>query len=206
MSPFPFPTPWPVSHSADPPVPPNPLTNAELHLRLILQSLADQITRIWLSNNNTDVDLGPSMAVTARDFMVISVPSHEMSEQEKETARRVIDESAQVMTSWANSSGSEPKNAIYRKPNMLNSGAVFQHSPDSKTDLEREWEPGCQPDEVYDRVLPPLRAKIRRYLVARLRRENKWMADWQTRVRTGPRDKFFYWTALFGSKSFVIPS
>jgi len=27
------------------------------------------------------------------------------------------------------------------------------------------------------------------------------MPDWQKRVRTGARDKFFYWTAVFGSMS-----
>jgi len=27
------------------------------------------------------------------------------------------------------------------------------------------------------------------------------MPDWQKRVRTEGRDKFFYWTAVFGSES-----
>jgi hypothetical protein len=62
------------------------------------------------------------------------------------------------------------------------------------------YEPGCQPDEVYDKLLSPWRAGMRRYLVQRLRDEKDWMAEWQKRVRTPMRDTFFYWTAIFGSE------
>ncbi|WWC73172.1 uncharacterized protein I206_107138 [Kwoniella pini CBS 10737] len=82
--------------------------------------------------------------------------------------------------------------------------AVFQHSPEPDSKLKREWEPGCQPDEIYDRYLPKWRAWLRRYLVKRLREEKVWMADWQSRVRTEGRDKFFYWTAIFGTHTFFM--
>ncbi|WWD21106.1 hypothetical protein CI109_105587 [Kwoniella shandongensis] len=82
--------------------------------------------------------------------------------------------------------------------------AVFQHTPDHDAQLKREWEPGCQPDEVYDRYLPPWRAWLRRALVRRLRREKDWMADWQKKVRTETRDKYFYWTAIFGTHTFFM--
>nr|XP_018259107.1 uncharacterized protein I303_08651 [Kwoniella dejecticola CBS 10117]OBR81265.1 hypothetical protein I303_08651 [Kwoniella dejecticola CBS 10117] len=82
--------------------------------------------------------------------------------------------------------------------------AVFQHSPEADSKLRREWEPGCQPDEIYDRYLPRWRAWLRRYLVKRLREEKDWMADWQVRVRTEGRDKFFYWTAIFGTHTFFM--
>jgi hypothetical protein len=78
--------------------------------------------------------------------------------------------------------------------------ALFQHSPSPGARVKAEWEPGCQPDEVYDRVLPPWRARLRRYLVERLRKEKDWMAGWQGRVRTKERDRYFYWTAVFGSE------
>lgn len=78
--------------------------------------------------------------------------------------------------------------------------AIFQHDPTSPSKLQKEWEPGCQPDSVYDESLPPWRASLRRVLVRRLRREKDWMADWQKRVRTVGRDKYFYWTAVFGSE------
>jgi hypothetical protein len=81
------------------------------------------------------------------------------------------------------------------------SEAVFQHDPVAGSSLKREWEPGCQPDEVYDRALPAWRAWLRRYFVLRLRSEKEWMAQWQVRVRTEARDKYFYWTAVFGSES-----
>ncbi|WVF65651.1 hypothetical protein IAT40_000382 [Kwoniella sp. CBS 6097] len=82
--------------------------------------------------------------------------------------------------------------------------AVFRHSPEPDSKLKREWEPGCQPDEVYDRHLPVWRAWLRRQLVSRLRGENQWMAEWQKRVRTEGRDKYFYWTAIFGTHTFFM--
>lgn len=78
--------------------------------------------------------------------------------------------------------------------------ALFQHSPSADSKVRQEWEPGCQPDEVYDAALPAWRAWARRYLVGRLRKEREWMAGWQASVRTESRDKFFYWTAIFGSE------
>lgn len=78
--------------------------------------------------------------------------------------------------------------------------ALFQHDPAPNTALKREWEPGCQPDAVYDRALPPWRAKLRRYFVQRLRDERDWMAKWQAEMRTEWRDRYFYWTAIFGSE------
>lgn len=78
--------------------------------------------------------------------------------------------------------------------------AIFQHNPKGDATLRREWEPGCQPDELYDAFLPAWRASLRRLLVRRLRNESTQMADWQKRVRSEARDKYFYWTAVFGSK------
>lgn len=79
--------------------------------------------------------------------------------------------------------------------------ALFQHDPAPDAPVKREWEPGCQPDEVYDQFLPPWRAALRRWLVKRLREEKDWMAGWQRRVRSVGRDRYFYWTAVFGSMS-----
>lgn len=78
--------------------------------------------------------------------------------------------------------------------------AIFQHSPSASAPLRKEYEPGCQPDAVYDAALPPWRAALRRWLVARTRAESVWLAKWQKRVRSEGRDKYFYWTALFGSE------
>ncbi|CAD6590847.1 MAG: Sphingosine-1-phosphate phosphatase 2, partial [Tremellales sp. Tagirdzhanova-0007] len=82
--------------------------------------------------------------------------------------------------------------------------AIFQHSPSSGSRLRAEWEPGCQADEVYDRILPAWRANIRRYLVRRLRAEKLWMSKWQGGVRTELRDRYFYWTAVFGTHTFFL--
>lgn len=90
-------------------------------------------------------------------------------------------------------------------PNLNDETALFQHAPTPGTKVRQEWEPGCQPDEVYDAALPAWRARARRYLVRRLHVEKKWMADWQLRVRTEGRDKYFYWTAIFGSELQWLP-
>lgn len=82
-----------------------------------------------------------------------------------------------------------------------NQTAVFQHSPSPGAQLRREWEPGCQPDAVYERELAPWRNALRVWLVRRLEREKVWMAEWQRKVRTEGRDRYFYWTAIFGSES-----
>ena len=76
--------------------------------------------------------------------------------------------------------------------------ATFQHVPQGP--LDREWEPGCQPDEIYDRALAFYRAIPRRWLVRRLKSESEYMAEFQQRIRTPKRDTFFYWTAIFGSE------
>jgi hypothetical protein len=86
-------------------------------------------------------------------------------------------------------------------PSLNDETALFQHDPTADSKVRQEWEPGCQPDEVYDAALPAWRAWARRYLVARLRSEKEWMSKWQTRVRTERRDRYFYWTAIFGSRS-----
>jgi hypothetical protein len=81
-----------------------------------------------------------------------------------------------------------------------NQTAVFQHSPEAGSRLKREWEPGCQPDEVYEKELVAWRNALRVWLVKRLENEKTWMSEWQKRVRTEGRDRYFYWTAIFGSE------
>ncbi|WVQ75462.1 hypothetical protein IAR50_005087 [Cryptococcus sp. DSM 104548] len=89
-------------------------------------------------------------------------------------------------------------------PPPSSESALFQHTPDHHAALKREWEPGCQPDQVYAEYLPTWRAWMRAKLVDRLRRENEWMAEWQKRVRTEQRDRFFYYSAVFGTHTFFM--
>lgn len=56
--------------------------------------------------------------------------------------------------------------------------ALFQHSPESNK-LEREYEAGCLPDEVYDRTLPGWRAGLRRFLTRCLKVESEYLASMQ---------------------------
>jgi hypothetical protein len=63
--------------------------------------------------------------------------------------------------------------------------ALFQHSPESDQ-LEKEFEAGCLPDEVYDKALPSWRAGLRRMLVASLRVESEYLAKAQVRSIPSP--------------------
>ena len=80
------------------------------------------------------------------------------------------------------------------------SKALYQHEPSPDAPIREEWEPGRQPEAVYETLLPPWRAAIRRWLMRGLKEESDWMAAWQVRVRTEGRDRYFYWTSLFGSE------
>jgi ribonuclease Z len=86
-SPYPYPTPT----QGD--IKPLPLQAPELHLRLILQSIARQIDDIWAED-------GRGATVLARDFMIMQVPSHELNEGEKEVLGGHLKESAGVTASW----------------------------------------------------------------------------------------------------------
>ncbi|RXK41148.1 hypothetical protein M231_01551 [Tremella mesenterica] len=125
MSPLPYPAPWPLRYSIDPPMSPVPLTAAELHLRLILQSVTDQIDEVWdgpafplslstypsidpytqvLSPNSQRSSSGRK-SIATRDFMILPVPSHELSESEMSTIALVEGEGREVMTEWRERGG-----------------------------------------------------------------------------------------------------
>ncbi|KAK4684986.1 ribonuclease Z, partial [Tremellales sp. Uapishka_1] len=103
-SPYPYPTPWPISHSTDPPISPFPLTSHELHLRIILHSLGDQISDIWNMNIGKDQD-AKRMAVPARDFMVYPIPSHELSDREVEEMTGAYREAQTAVAEWRERGG-----------------------------------------------------------------------------------------------------
>ena len=95
-----------------------PLTGAELHLRLILQSLAYQSSEKWNgivrlkpvngeslhSYENRErlssADATYKMAVAARDFMVIRIPSHELTDSEVVEMEGAADEARMVIAVW----------------------------------------------------------------------------------------------------------
>ncbi|WRT68420.1 uncharacterized protein IL334_005396 [Kwoniella shivajii] len=108
VSPFPYPTPHTPSHG-DPPIEPHPLTRTELHTRLIMQSLADQITEIWTKDDGVE-----RMAIPSRDFMVLRIPGHELSQSEQEEIRTYRDGLEQVMESWKTHGGAWVTRAVGR--------------------------------------------------------------------------------------------
>jgi ribonuclease Z len=110
-SPFPYPTPFPIPHSYDPPIDPIPLTRTELHTRVILQSIANQINESWLGgaahsqmqvagDSSDQAGLSERSAITARDFMVLRVPAHELVQSEADEMAKAKSESADVMRMW----------------------------------------------------------------------------------------------------------
>ncbi|KAL7421245.1 Long-chain base-1-phosphate phosphatase [Cryptotrichosporon argae] len=82
--------------------------------------------------------------------------------------------------------------------------AIFQHAPSPSAPTRREWEPGRQPDAVYASELAPYRDACRRWLVGRLARESTWIAGRQRAWRSEGRDRYFYWSSLFGTHTFFM--
>ncbi|WWC63315.1 uncharacterized protein I303_105915 [Kwoniella dejecticola CBS 10117] len=113
ISPHPYPSPFTsTGHGAASKVEPHELTKGELHTRLIMQSLADQITDIWTSQTDQsdgqgvgEEDKVERMAIPSRDFMNIRIPSHELSEGEQEEIKAYRLEVQEVMISWKDNGG-----------------------------------------------------------------------------------------------------
>jgi ribonuclease Z len=103
---------------------PIPLTRTELHTRVILQSIAHQINESWLGDLSaaSQPSIHPAVgsqpgepsdpvgnlagaglarsAITARDFMVLRVPAHELVHSEADGMVKANNESAEVMATW----------------------------------------------------------------------------------------------------------
>jgi ribonuclease Z len=94
-SPFPSPVPYPLKSPFDQ-ISPFPISAQELHIRLILQSIATQIDEIWNSGHAT---------VLARDFMIVQVPGHEITDGERSIVDAHLKESAEVAKAWQESGG-----------------------------------------------------------------------------------------------------
>lgn len=114
VSPFPYPTTAADAHAGK--VPPEPLTSSELHLRLIMQSLANQVSMEWNRPACGEPNGGPlgaehpacdylKLCVPSRDYMVMRVPAHELTKAEIEDLKEVEKENAAVMKSWAEDGG-----------------------------------------------------------------------------------------------------
>jgi ribonuclease Z len=105
MMPYPYPTSAAAAVAAG--VPPKALTADDLHLRLIMQALVNQISAVWNGPECADhVISGPEqhrvrLAVPARDFMVVRVPSHELTDSELEAMHAAREEIVEVTRSWA---------------------------------------------------------------------------------------------------------
>ncbi|WVQ81846.1 hypothetical protein IAT38_003973 [Cryptococcus sp. DSM 104549] len=115
LSPFPYPTPHPIPQPKDIPIHPIPLTNAtrgELHTRLIMQSLADQIWDICGEPIHPPNGPAPSqqtgstgLVVPARDFMHIRIPAHDLTAGEKEDVKRYKTAADAVAAEWGQHDG-----------------------------------------------------------------------------------------------------
>lgn len=64
-----------------------------------------------------------------------------------------------------------------------------------------KYEAGRQPDSVYAERLAPWRDSFRRWCVRKLGPESERIARFQSKYRTPARDKFFFYSAIFGSES-----
>ncbi len=82
-----------------------------------------------------------------------------------------------------------------------NMAATEADAPPKRVHIEA----GLQPDSVYAAALAPWRDGLRRSFVSFLPAESEWIASVQREYRTKGRDKFFFWSAVFGSESRHIP-
>ncbi|KAL1406027.1 Long-chain base-1-phosphate phosphatase [Vanrija albida] len=106
---------------------------------------------------------------------------------------------ADVKEKPANGSDSAPPPKADAAPPPANGTA------DAKPKLKVEThhhEPGCQPESVYENALSPWRESLRRMVMAPLAAESEWLAEIQQRVRTPGRDRYFFWSAVFGTHTF----
>lgn len=110
VSPFPYPVPYPLGPPYDS-IGPLPLFGSELHLRIILQSIASQIDEIWTHHLDQDsacqaaVRAEKQATMLARDFMIVSVPSHELAGYETQTITEHLSEVAVTTQSWVEHGG-----------------------------------------------------------------------------------------------------
>lgn len=93
-----------MTHSSDPPIPPIPLTSHELHTRVIMQNIADQVNEVWNGNDEGEGE-EQRQCVPARDFMIVRIPGHELDEVEVDEQREMGREVREVMASWAEDGG-----------------------------------------------------------------------------------------------------
>ncbi|AAW43585.1 conserved hypothetical protein [Cryptococcus deneoformans JEC21] len=116
---FPYPVPRPLPHTSLPPPLPISLTSkypSELHVRVIMQSLADQILEKCASFSLSDEDLDKpprgktGMVIPARDFMCLPIPSHELSALEIEDVRSYKEIADKVTEEWKKHGGIWIKN------------------------------------------------------------------------------------------------
>lgn len=103
-SPFPDPVPHPVRAPFDQ-VKPLDLDSSELHIRLIVQAIASQIDDTWNEATQTATEEVARATVPARDFMIMSVPSHELSEGEREKIGLHLKEMKEVTARWQRQGG-----------------------------------------------------------------------------------------------------
>ncbi|KLO10046.1 hypothetical protein SCHPADRAFT_857089 [Schizopora paradoxa] len=77
-------------------------------------------------------------------------------------------------------------------------------SPTSEDSDDHPVDPGTAPDEVYDRIMSPWRASLRRWILRDLRAETELIAKMQRRIRTPLLDTYFVYTSSLGTHTFFL--
>ncbi|CAG8502785.1 4406_t:CDS:10, partial [Scutellospora calospora] len=63
---------------------------------------------------------------------------------------------------------------------------------------------GTHPESYYDKLLPPISAQLRRWLLSTIRKETKLLANIQNSLRHPLLDSFFIYTAILGTHTFFV--
>lgn len=74
----------------------------------------------------------------------------------------------------------------------------------SELDPGLDESPGQMPVDVYDTILPPWRARIRKMVVKRVEKESETIANMQKYIRTPFWDAYFVYTSSLGTHTFFM--
>jgi hypothetical protein len=75
---------------------------------------------------------------------------------------------------------------------------------DEKAEIVLKPNPGTLPSDVYDTMLGPWRAAVRRVLVRMVEKESVVLAQMQGAIRTPLLDKYFVYTSSLGTHTFFM--
>ncbi len=88
--------------------------------------------------------------------------------------------------------------------NDTNNDDSIDLSPSPEDTDVHPVDPGTAPEEVYERIMSPWRAKTRRWIMRNLQAETDLIARMQRHIRTPWLDTYFVYTSSLGTHTFFL--